>query len=301
MPETSPPAGASAATIVSSPVAVMTSNGATTVATADRAQDFSGNHAVWRLPSLDAAVGAPKSAPEMNVADSFGAATDTSQNLPSNEISSEPSALARLSLMPVASTQLSAASVAFGDAISPPARAASVTPADTATATSAAASLSANSAPAADPTASAAASPSPRADLTATNAGVADQVADHLIRLVSSNTREMVVRLRPPELGDVTVRVAVNGHDVSAWFVAPQPQVQNAITAAMDQLQTSLGSAGYNLNGAWVGGDGSGAQQQQSGWPQPLMAASSPVSTASAQTIAPAAPRPGASELNIYV
>jgi flagellar hook-length control protein FliK len=92
---------------------------------------------------------------------------------------------------------------------------------------------------------------------------ISNQVAAHLVRLVSSGTQEMVVRLRPAELGDVTVRIALNGRDVSAWFAAPQPQVQTAISAAMGQLQTSLGDAGYNLSGAWVGADGGNAQQQQ--------------------------------------
>ena len=99
---------------------------------------------------------------------------------------------------------------------------------------------------------------------------ISDQVAGHLVRLVSSGSSDMVMRLHPPELGDLTIRVAVSGHDVSAWFTSPQPEVQNAISAAMGQLQTDLGNAGYNLNGAWVGADASGAQQQSAQAPTPL-------------------------------
>ena len=77
------------------------------------------------------------------------------------------------------------------------------------------------------------------------------------------------MRLHPPELGDLTVRVAVSGRDVSAWFTSPQPQVQSAISAAIGQLQTNLGNAGYNLNGAWVGGDASNARQQSTSLPAP--------------------------------
>jgi hypothetical protein len=131
-------------------------------------------------------------------------------------------------------------------------------------------------------------------------ASVSDQVAGQLVRLVSSGSRDMVMRLRPPELGDLTVRVAVSGRDVSAWFASPQPEVQSAITAAMGQLQTSLGDAGYNLNGAWVGADGSNAGQQGAN-PSPLPAARSLAAASSPGLSAAIAPQPAASGLNIYV
>ncbi|HEU0215827.1 MAG TPA: flagellar hook-length control protein FliK [Stellaceae bacterium] len=129
--------------------------------------------------------------------------------------------------------------------------------------------------------------------------GVSDQVAAHLVRMVSSGSRDMVVRLRPPELGDVTVRIAVTGRDVAAWFASPEPQVQNAISAAIGQLQTSLGDAGYNLSGAWVGGGAANAQQEQSNSPPP--AASRVLSVAVALSSRAAAQLPAASGLNIYV
>ncbi|HTZ37271.1 MAG TPA: flagellar hook-length control protein FliK, partial [Stellaceae bacterium] len=131
-----------------------------------------------------------------------------------------------------------------------------------------------------------------------TAAAIPDQVAGHLVRLVSSGSREMVMHLRPPELGDLTVRVAVSGRDVSAWFASPQPQVQSAISAALGQLQTSLGDAGYNLSGAWVGADASGAQQQGA---NPTSVPRAAVAAAARMPAAPAAPRPSVSGLNIYV
>jgi flagellar hook-length control protein FliK len=141
-------------------------------------------------------------------------------------------------------------------------------------------------------------SPTPAAEL-ASPGGVSDQVAAHLVRLVSSGSRDMVMRLQPPELGDVTVRIAVTGRDVSAWFASPQPQVQNAISAAIGQLQTSLGDAGYNLSGAWVGGGAANAQQER---PSPPPPATSRVLAAAAATSTRAASQlPGASGLNIYV
>jgi hypothetical protein len=126
---------------------------------------------------------------------------------------------------------------------------------------------------------------------------ISDQVASHVVRLVTGGSRDMVMRLHPPELGEVTVRVAVSGRDVSAWFGSPQPQVQVAIADGIGQLQAGLGDAGYNLNGAWVGADASGARQQAGGL-------SLPPATETARTPdfgMTAAPRPSASGLNIYV
>lgn len=149
-------------------------------------------------------------------------------------------------------------------------------------------------------TASPGITPTATPDGAVSAAAVSDQVAAHLVRLVSSGSRDMVMRLRPPELGDLTVRVAVNGRDVAAWFASPQPQVQSAISAAIGQLHASLGDAGYNLSGAWVGGDAAGAQQQNAGAPAPARAGgvAAPVSAAPATA---AVPRSSTSGLNIYV
>jgi len=128
-------------------------------------------------------------------------------------------------------------------------------------------------------------------------ATVSDQVASHVLRLVSSGAREMVMRLHPPELGEVTVRVAVNGRDVSAWFGSPQLHVQTAIAGGIGQLQADLGNAGYNLNGAWVGAEASGSRQQAVNPPLARI----PVAVSDPDPRMPATSRPSASGLNIYV
>jgi hypothetical protein len=136
---------------------------------------------------------------------------------------------------------------------------------------------------------------------TPTAAGtISDQVAGQLVRLISSGSRDMVMRLHPPELGDLTVRVAVSGRDVSAWFASPQSQVQSAISAALGQLQTNLGDAGYNLSGAWVGADASSAHQQRTNPPAPLPPRI-PVTASPVGLSAPTASRPSVSGLNLYV
>ena len=106
------------------------------------------------------------------------------------------------------------------------------------------------------------------------------------------------MRLYPPELGEVTVRVAVSGHDVAAWFGSPEPHVQTAISAAIGQLQADLGNAGYNLNGAWVGADTSGARPQNASQPQPV--SRTPAAAPGLPTVGGGRLQP-ASGVNIYV
>lgn len=143
-----------------------------------------------------------------------------------------------------------------------------------------------------------AAAPANIADASAT-ATVSDQVAGHVVRLVATGSREMVMRLHPPELGELTVRVAVSGRDVLAWFGSAQPQVQTAIADGIAQLQTGLGNAGYNLSGAWVGADASGARQQGAA----LLPLPATLAASAADPVLPnaAVSQPLASAVNIYV
>jgi hypothetical protein len=85
--------------------------------------------------------------------------------------------------------------------------------------------------------------------------GLSDQVLHHVIGSIDNGGGQVVLRLHPPELGDLTVRILVNGRDVSAWFASPQIQVQQAISQAIGQLRVDLGSLGYDLAGTSVGAE----------------------------------------------
>lgn len=102
-------------------------------------------------------------------------------------------------------------------------------------------------------------------DLTASSnspsASFTETLANHVMSMVSNGRQEATLQLQPPQLGDITIRVAVQGRDVSTWFGAAQPQVQVAVSQALDQLRTDLAGAGLNLAGAWVGADTSGTRQ----------------------------------------
>jgi flagellar hook-length control protein FliK len=93
-------------------------------------------------------------------------------------------------------------------------------------------------------------------------ATLGNALAGHVMSLISTGRQEATLQLQPPQLGDMTVRIAVQGRDVSAWFGTAQPQVQAAVTQALGQLRLDLAGAGLNLAGAWVGADASGTQRQ---------------------------------------
>jgi hypothetical protein len=98
---------------------------------------------------------------------------------------------------------------------------------------------------------------------------LSEQLFHHVIGSVDNGGREVVLQLHPPELGDLTVRVLLNGREVSTWFASPQIQVQQAISQAIGQLQTDLRNAGYNLTGAWVGADASSPREWDGRSPMP--------------------------------
>lgn len=91
-----------------------------------------------------------------------------------------------------------------------------------------------------------------------TNQPLANALGTQILSMVAAGRNQLTVHLSPPDLGALTVHVEVQSRDVSAWFASPQPQVQQAVTDALAQLHGSLGGAGLNLSGAWVGADVSG-------------------------------------------
>ena len=156
----------------------------------------------------------------------------------------------------------------------------------------------------------AAASPAPAApapenppNLSASNltlGDISDQLSSHLLRSIQNPDHNVVLRLNPPELGDLTIRVVVSGREVSAWFATPQAQVQQAISQAIGQLHTSLGNAGYDLAGAWVGADASNPRERDSSLPSARPGGA----PARAEPITAPQPSPGAKTgrgVSIYV
>jgi flagellar hook-length control protein FliK len=60
------------------------------------------------------------------------------------------------------------------------------------------------------------------------------------------------LRLNPPQLGPLEVRVSVSNGEASAQFFSPHPQVRDAIDAALPRLREMLAEAGLTLTQAEV-------------------------------------------------
>jgi flagellar hook-length control protein FliK len=104
---------------------------------------------------------------------------------------------------------------------------------------------------------------------TSLPADLPDRLLHGVIGSIESPGREIVLRLDPPELGNLTVRVLVSGREVATWFATPQAQLQQAIGQAIGQLQTELSNAGYTLSGVWVGADASNPRDRGASLPLP--------------------------------
>jgi flagellar hook-length control protein FliK len=129
-----------------------------------------------------------------------------------------------------------------------------------------------------------------------------DAVANHVFSMISAGHQEATLQLQPPQLGELTVRVAIQGRDVSTWFGTAQPQVQLAVNQALDQLRADLAGAGLNLSGAWVGADASSMQQRSfDTGAAPTRRPSFVAPSVDQVSVGNADPSRGSSGVNIYV
>ena len=103
-------------------------------------------------------------------------------------------------------------------------------------------------------------------------AALSEQLFRQVMGSIENGAHEVVLRLHPSGLGDLTIRLAVSGREVSAWFATPQTQVQQAISEAIGQLHSTLGNAGYTLAGAWIGNDASNQRAPREQPPAPSQA-----------------------------
>jgi len=81
-----------------------------------------------------------------------------------------------------------------------------------------------------------------------------------IVWMVNGDQQSASLELNPPELGPLKVVLQVSNAHANATFVAAQPEVRQALEAAMPKLRDMLGDAGIQLGQASVD---SGAQQQQ--------------------------------------
>ncbi|MBS1186276.1 MAG: flagellar hook-length control protein [Burkholderiaceae bacterium] len=81
-----------------------------------------------------------------------------------------------------------------------------------------------------------------------------------VVWMVNSDVQSASMTLNPPDLGPLQVVLSVSNNQASASFVAAQPEVRQALEAALPRLREMLGDAGIQLGQANVS---AGTQQQQ--------------------------------------
>lgn len=96
----------------------------------------------------------------------------------------------------------------------------------------------------------------PRVGTTAWDQALGQKV----VWMVNGEQQSASLTLNPPELGPLKVVLQVTNNQANATFVAAQPEVRQALEAAMPKLRDMLGDAGIQLGQASVD---SGSPQEQ--------------------------------------
>ena len=91
------------------------------------------------------------------------------------------------------------------------------------------------------------------------------QVGDRVHWMVGQGLQQADIRLNPPELGSLEIRIKLHGDQASVTFSSPHVAVRDAIDAAMPRLREMLEQGGLNLADVNVSSQSSGQQGELAG------------------------------------
>ncbi len=91
------------------------------------------------------------------------------------------------------------------------------------------------------------------------------QVGERIHWMVGQGLQQADVRLNPPELGSLEIRIQVQGEQANVQFSSPHASVREALDAAMPRLREMLEQSGLNLGNASVSSQSGGQQQATAG------------------------------------
>lgn len=77
--------------------------------------------------------------------------------------------------------------------------------------------------------------------------GFADSLSQQVVWMAGKDAEMAELRLNPPELGPVSVRITVSGDEATAIFVSPIAEVRGAIEESLERLREALAGAGIAL------------------------------------------------------
>ncbi|MEF1326264.1 flagellar hook-length control protein FliK [Vibrio sp. M260121] len=91
-----------------------------------------------------------------------------------------------------------------------------------------------------------------------------DQVAEKVQMMMSKNLKNLDIRLDPPELGRMQIRMTMNNDLANVYFTVANPQARDLIEQTLPRLREMLAQQGMQLADSSVQQQSSG--QQQSGY-----------------------------------
>jgi len=97
--------------------------------------------------------------------------------------------------------------------------------------------------------------------------GFADALSRQVVWMVDKDAQVAELRINPPELGPVEVRLTVNGDQASAQFVSTHQEVREALETSIARLRESFAEAGIQLGQASVSAES--FRDQTAGQPDP--------------------------------
>ena len=92
-----------------------------------------------------------------------------------------------------------------------------------------------------------------------------EQVAEKVQMMMSKNLKNIDIRLDPPELGRLQIRMQVTGEGTSVHFTVSNPQARDAIEHTMPRLREMLAQQGVQLGESSVQQQAAGQQRGQYG------------------------------------
>ncbi|WP_394145365.1 flagellar hook-length control protein FliK [Vibrio atypicus] len=90
-----------------------------------------------------------------------------------------------------------------------------------------------------------------------------DQVAERVQMMLSKNLKNIDIRLDPPELGRMQIRMNMNGDGATVHFTVANQQARDALEQSMPRLREMLAQQGVQLGDTSVQQQASGQQQNR--------------------------------------
>ncbi|MEZ8822773.1 flagellar hook-length control protein FliK [Vibrio amylolyticus] len=88
-----------------------------------------------------------------------------------------------------------------------------------------------------------------------------DQMAERVQMMMSKNLKNIDIRLDPPELGRMQIRMNMNGDNTAVHFTVSNPQAREMIEQSMPRLREMLAQQGMQLGDSSVQQQSAGQQQ----------------------------------------